>query len=67
MVPLAWCPHHQQALRWLLVRTPTTASPTRMPLAWCHHTTSMTAAGLVSSPPAGITVVVGEDTNNGLS
>ena len=26
MVPLAWCPHHQQALRWLLVRTPTTAS-----------------------------------------
>jgi len=26
-VPLAWCPHHQQEFTWLLVGTPTTASP----------------------------------------
>jgi len=26
-VPLAWCPHHQRVFLWLLVRTPTTASP----------------------------------------
>jgi len=51
-LPLAWCPHHQRGFAWLLVGTPTTASPG-------------IAAGLVSTPPAGIRAVVGEDTNNG--
>jgi len=54
-MPLAWCPHHQRELRWLLVGTPTTASPSGF------------AAGLVSSPPAGFAVVVGGDTNNGFA
>jgi len=54
-MPLAWCPHHQRELWWLLVGTPTTASPSGF------------AAGLVSSPPAGFAVVVGGDTNNGFA
>ena len=46
-----------------------------MPLAWCAAESVVElsappagmhdAAGLVSSPPAGILMVVGEDTNNG--
>jgi len=40
-----------------------------LPLAWCpHHQRGLRiAAGLVSSPPAGIAVVVGGDTNNGFA